>query len=92
MVDYDIDDLIDSIYNHTGNKGSLPNVILDNLEVKFLKGLADGKSLEEINSIIKNFSETETFNTVSMRLLEKLEAFTLPHAILKVIKMKLIEF
>lgn len=92
MVDFEIDDLIDSIYNANGNQNSLPNVILDNLEIGFLKELADGKSLGEINSIIKNFSETETFNTVSMRLLEKLEAFTLPHAILKVIKMKLIEF
>ena len=92
MASYEMDDLIDSIYNPNGNQNSLPDVILENLEIELLKALANGKNLQEINSIIKIYSKTETFNSISMRLLEKLEAFTLAHAVLKVIKMGILNF
>lgn len=87
-----MDDLIDSIYNPNGNQNSLPDVILENLEIELLKALANGKNLKEINNIIKIYSRTETFNSISMELLEKLEAFTLAHAVLKVIKMGILSF
>ena len=91
MTDYKIENLIDSIYNPNGNQDSKPNVTLDKLEVEFLKGLASGKNLKEITKIIKNSSKTETFNSISMNILKKLEAFTILHAIKKVIENELIE-
>lgn len=92
MIDYEIEDLIDSVYNPRGNTDSLPNVTLENIEVEFLKGLAKGKNLKEINNIIASHSKAETFHSISMKILEKLEAFTIPHAVLKVLKMNIINF
>ena len=91
MTDYKIENLIDSIYNPNGNQDSKPHVALDKLEIEFLKGLASGKNLKEITKIIKNSSKTKTFNSISMNILKKLEAFTILHAIKKVIENKLIE-
>ena len=55
-----------------------------------LQGLSQGRSIKEITASLKLYNKYYTFYSVSKVILNKLEAFTLPHAISKAIKMKLI--
>ena len=89
MIDCEVENAIEKIYNPNGNTYSLPNVLLNDTELELLKCLANGKNLNHINKSIKIYSKKDNIFTVSKTLLENLEAFTLPHAAFKAIKMKL---
>ena len=89
MIDFELENIIEKIYNPKGNTCSLPNVLLNCAELELLKCLANGKNLSHINKSIKIYSKNDNIFTVSKTLLESLEAFTLPHAAFKAIKLNL---
>ena len=82
--------IIKNIKQKEGKRFSLPKVQLSEIEIEVLKGLAQGRSIKEITVGLKLFNKNYSFFSVAKIILEKLEAFTLPHAIYKAIKMDII--
>ncbi len=91
MPDIISETVIKNIRQTEGKRYSLPNVKLSDIEIEVLKGLAQGRSIKEITFGLKLFNKHYTFYSVSKIILEKLEAFTLPHAIYKALQMKLFD-
>lgn len=90
MADIISETIINKIRHEEGKRHSFPNVKLSEMEIDVLDGLANGRSVEEITTGLKLYNRYYTFYSVSKVILNKLEAFTLPHAISKAIKMGLI--
>ena len=90
MIDIVSEAIIKEIRQEEGKRYSLPNVEMSEMELDVLQGLSQGRSIKEITASLKLYNKYYTFYSVSKVILNKLEAFTLPHAISKAIKMKLI--
>ncbi len=67
---------------------SLPEVQLNELEQEFLKGLATGRTDDEMAQAVKLYTNDRlTYNAVKNLLLNKFEANSMPHLIFKACKM-----
>lgn len=90
MLDIVSESIINEIRHEEGKRNSLPNVKLSEMELDVLSGLSEGRSVKEITAGLKLYNKYYTFYSVTNIILNKLEAFTLPHVISKAIKMGLI--
>lgn len=90
MKDIISESIIKNIRQEEGKRHSFPNVELSEIELDVLNGIAQGRSVKEITASLKLRNKYYTFYSVSNIILNKLEAFTLPHAVSKAIRMGLI--
>ena len=86
-----IKDVIEKINKTERRRHSLPDVELSELEFDTLIAIAQGRVVAEIDAAIKRIDVYQSYNSVSRRIIYKLQANNMPHALCKAIAMKLIK-
>ena len=85
MLDKTTKDVIKNMKKEENSRFNLPKVKLSEFEKDILIAIAEGRSTKEINSAIKFYDKNISFHNIICRILNKLEAFTIPHAVTKAI-------
>jgi len=70
---------------------NMPDPQLTELELGVLKGISEGRNLDEIQSAIKLNNPNDSYHRVVHRLMKKLDSFTLAHAVYKAVKLDLVK-
>lgn len=70
---------------------SLPEVVLSDIELEFLKALVEGRNKFEIVTALKLLGESKSYNQILGKLIKKFDAINLPNAIYKAIKIGIID-
>lgn len=67
---------------------SLPKIKLSEIELEFIKGLAEGRTKKELDVAVQLYTKGKfTYNSMKNHLLDKFEAFTPTHIVFKALEM-----
>ncbi len=67
---------------------SLPKIKLSEIELEFIRGLAEGRDKRELDTAIRLYTKEKfTYNSMKNHLLDKFEAFTPTHIVFKALEM-----
>lgn len=70
---------------------SYPKPRLTSIEREVLTGLAQGRSMEELDNAIRLYSKKKSYHTIVRSLFKKFEAFTLSHVVYKALKVGILK-